>query len=165
MFPQTLPQLIQDHREQVIKGALERIGRESQLAQLLDERRDMADWFNRIVASVDRWPAIATDDQAEHLHLSFGEGCARSGIPLHQVVRALHLLKTRIVDFAHSQGMARNSLEIYVEEELENRLSFFFDWLLYQVVLGYESVHPLHLSAPQKVKTEDVRALPGWVPL
>lgn len=80
-------------------------------------------------------------------------------------MRALHLLKTRIVDFAHSQGLARNSLEIYVEEELENHLSFFLDWLLYQVVLGYESVRPLNLPAPKKAKTEDVRALPGWVPL
>jgi hypothetical protein len=80
-------------------------------------------------------------------------------------MRALHLLKSRIVDFARSQGLARNSLEIYVEEELENRVSFFFDWLLYHVVLGYESVRPLHLDKPQAPKKQDVRDLPGWVPL
>ena len=165
MFPQTLPQLIQDHRDQVVNGALERIGREPELGNLLEGGCDVSDWFHRIVASLDRWPAIATDDQAEQLHLSFGESCARNGIPLHQVVRGLHLLKSRIIDFAHSQGLARNSLEIYVEEELENRTSFFFDWLLYQVVLGYESVRPLHLAAPRDAKPDDIRALPGWIPL
>ncbi len=61
--------------------------------------------------------------------------------------------------------MARNALEIYVEEELENRVSFFFDWVLYQVVLGYESVRPLQLDKPQAPGTPDMRDLPGWVPL
>lgn len=164
MFPQTLPQLLQDHREQVVAGALDRVRREPPLADLVHSRCDVADWFRRIVESLDRWPSIATDAEAEQLHSSFGETCARNGIALHQVVRGLHLLKSRIVDFAHSQGMARNSLEIYVEEELENRVSFFFDWLLYQVVVGYESMRPLHQPAPG-VKKEDVRDLPGWVPL
>ena len=164
MFSQTLPQLLQDHRESVVKGALDRLARESEIADLLDGRCDFADWFNRIIQSLDRWPAITSDPQAERLHVSFGEGCARNGIPPHQIVRALHLLKSRTVDFVHSQGLARNSLEIYVEEEMENRLSFFFDWLLYQIVVGYESVGPMHLSA-KRVKREDVRALPGWVPL
>src|SRR5579875_897063 len=138
MYAETLPQLIQDHRGQIVSGAIDRVRLE---------------------------PGIATDNQAERLHLAFGEACARNAIPLHQLLRALHLLKSRIVDFARSQGMARNALEIYVEEELENRVSFFFDWVLYQVVLGYESVRPLQLDKPQAPGTPDMRDLPGWVPL
>lgn len=147
----------------MVKGTLERISREPGLSALVDDRCDLADWFDRIVVSVDRWPAIATDDEAEHVHFTFGEGAARMGIPLHQIVRALHLLKNRLIDFARSQGMT-NSLEIYVEEELENRISFFFDWLLYNAVLGYESVHPMCLT-PRRSRAADVRDLPGWIPL
>ena len=147
----------------MVKGALERIRREPETCGAVDGHCDLQDWFDRIVASVDRWPAIATDGEAEHVHFSFGQGAARMGIPLHQIVRALHLLKNRIIDFARSQGMG-NALEIYVEEELENRISFFFDWLLYHAVLGYESVHPMRLAAPQS-RAADVRDLPGWVPL
>jgi|GEM_PF-2151263 hypothetical protein len=165
MYAETLPQLIQDHRGQIVSGAIDRVRLEPELAGLIDSRCDVAAWFHRIIEALDRWPGIATDNQAERLHLAFGEACARNAIPLHQLLRALHLLKSRIVDFARSQGMARNALEIYVEEELENRVSFFFDWVLYQVVLGYESVRPLQLDKPQAPGTPDMRDLPGWVPL
>jgi hypothetical protein len=47
MFPQSLPQPIQDHREQVVKRTLERIGHESQLTDLMPGRSNMADWFTR----------------------------------------------------------------------------------------------------------------------
>jgi len=37
---------------------------------------------------------------------------------LHEVVRALHILKGTILDFVREQGMGRNALELYAEEEL-----------------------------------------------
>jgi len=165
MYAETLPQLVQDHSEQIIHGALDRARRELDLQTLLESHCDVADWFHRIIESLERWPAIAPDDQAEYLHFSFGADCARGAVPLHQAMRALHLLKSRIVDFARSRGLARNSLEIYVEEELELRVSFLFDWLLYYAVLGYESVRPLHLDRPDQPRKQDLRDLPGWVPL
>ena len=164
MYAATLPQLVHDHCDQIVSGTLDRVRREPDLSALL-EHCDLANWFQRIVVSLDRWPGIVTDGEAEQLHFGFGQDCGRNAIPLHQSMRALHLLKTRIFDFARSRGLVRNSLEIYVEEELENRVSFFFDWLLYNVVLGYESLRPLHLDKPQASKKEDMRDLPGWIPL
>ena len=165
MYAESLPQLVQNHRDEIVSSALDRARREPDLSTLLNSRCDVAAWFHRIIESLERWPGIATDDQAEHFHFCFGEDCARSAVPLHQVVRVLCLLKSRIVDFAHSRGMARNALEIYVEEELENRVSFFFDWVLYHAVLGYEGVRPLHRDQAEKAKKQDLRDLPGWVPL
>ncbi|MGH9559804.1 MAG: hypothetical protein ACRD30_11245 [Bryobacteraceae bacterium] len=142
MFVHTLPQLVQDHGQKIAADAFDRLAHESGIVWLTghEVRRDeLLGWFEGIVAGVERWPGIALDDAEETKHREFGAMCRRRCIRLHELVRALHVLKQRIVDFARSRGLARNSLEIYVEEELENRVSFYFDWLVYQIVIGYEA--------------------------
>jgi len=146
MLAHTLPQLVQDHRQQVVRTALDRLHREDELTGLHSDACDFAEWFDAIVAALERWPAIAIDDDQEQEQRAFGARCARLGVPLHHVVRAVHILKSKIVDFARAQGVGRSSLEVYVEEELENRVSFFFDWLVYQVILGYESAQPARFA-------------------
>jgi len=71
------------------------------------------------------------------------------GIPLHETVRALCLVKESMVDFLQEQGIPRDSLGLYAEEELEHRISRFFDTLIVHLVRGYEAAwqHAAHLAA------------------
>lgn len=59
-------------------------------------------------------------------------------IPLHECVRALQVVKQRVVEFSRDHQFAQSTVEIYAEEELEHRLNEFFDDLIYHEVIGYE---------------------------
>src|SRR5258706_13349220 len=138
LISHTLPQFIQDHREQVVTAALDRLRRRGETASLLSGRsEELIRWLDVIVAGVETWPAVTTSEQGL-IHREFGILWFKRGGPLHEVVRVVHVLKSKIIEFARSQGGAQNALELYIEEELEHRVSFFFDWLFYEVVLGYE---------------------------
>ena len=139
LISHTLPQFIQDHREQVVTAALDSLRRRGETASLLSARsEELVRWLDAIVAGVETWPAVATSEEQGLFQREFGILWFKHGVPLHEVVRALHVLKSKIVELARWQGGAQNALEIYIEEELEHRVSFFFDWLFYEVVLGYE---------------------------
>ncbi len=67
-----------------------------------------------------------------------GRARFEEGIPLHESVRGFQIVKEKIIDFIHEQGTAKTSVELYAEEELELRLSGFFDVLVYHLIRGYE---------------------------
>jgi hypothetical protein len=55
-----------------------------------------------------------------------------------EAVLRLHLLKGAIIDFARQDAVPVTSVQIYAEQELEDRLGHFFDALVYYIVCGYE---------------------------
>ena len=59
-------------------------------------------------------------------------------VPLHEAVHTLCLTKGTVIDFIEEQGIPRDSIGLYAEEELEHRLGKFFDQLIIHLVLGYE---------------------------
>jgi hypothetical protein len=59
-------------------------------------------------------------------------------IPLQECVRALQLVKRKVIEFMRDHALAESSVDIYGEEELEHRLNDFFDDLIYHEVVGYE---------------------------
>jgi hypothetical protein len=50
----------------------------------------------------------------------------------------LHILKLKIIEFARNHEFGQTPLAIYAHEEMEHRIGLFFDWLLYNIALGYE---------------------------
>jgi hypothetical protein len=59
-------------------------------------------------------------------------------VPLHEAIRALHILKAKIIRFLDDQGLLQTSLELYAEKEFEHLLGRLVENLVYQVVCGYE---------------------------
>jgi hypothetical protein len=76
--------------------------------------------------------------RAEHL----GTLCFEREIPLHRGVRALCLLREKVLDFAEEHLVSYSSVELYSEEQLNRRMGHFFDILTIHMVQGYErSLH------------------------
>jgi hypothetical protein len=73
----------------------------------------------------------------------------QQSIPLHEVVAGLLLVKRKMLDYLEDQGIPRDSLNLYAEEELEKRIGGFFDTLVVHTVRGYEAAwhHAMELSA------------------
>jgi len=52
-------------------------------------------------------------------------------------------LQDTIVAFVHEQGFPMTALQLYAEEELEQRMTRFFHACVYAVVRGYEAAEQL----------------------
>lgn len=54
-------------------------------------------------------------------------------------VRALFIIKDKMIDFVDEQALTKDSFELYAEEELEDRVRRFFDDLVIHLARGYEA--------------------------
>ncbi len=74
----------------------------------------------------------------------FGTLCYQQGIPLHEALRGLCLLREKMLDVAQENMISNSSVELYAEEELDRRLSRFFDSLAIHMARGFEEAarHP-----------------------
>ncbi|MBL8230621.1 MAG: hypothetical protein JNL98_19170 [Bryobacterales bacterium] len=64
---------------------------------------------------------------------------AVQGIPLHEVLRKLQLMKRRLMLFAHDQTLDHSAIEIRAENELHLAIDQFFDEVIYSIAKGHES--------------------------
>lgn len=62
----------------------------------------------------------------------------REGIPLHEVIHKITLIKRVIREFATEQNLALTPIEIYAELDLLRTMAAFFDFVIYRVARGYE---------------------------
>jgi len=133
-----LIQLAEDHREQIAASAMQQIRREGELlrmAKLPDS--ELRDWARDILKSLQSWTEPNQDEKLAKRYEDLGRRRVEESVPLHESVRALHILKRAIIDFVRNQGFGPTSVDIYSEEELEHRVSLFFDWLLYHIARGH----------------------------
>jgi hypothetical protein len=74
----------------------------------------------------------------------FGALCYQQGIPLHEALRGMCLLREKMLDVAQENMFSNNSVELYAEEELDRRLGRFFDGLAVHLAKGFEEAarHP-----------------------
>ncbi len=139
MLSSKLIRLVSAHREEITARVIRRIRRESRLLELgklpEDELRERSlDIFEHL----DGWLTAKKADLA-HFYEEFGRrGCER-GVPLHEAVHALQIIKETMIQFAQDQRTTGNTLEIYAEEELAHTSDRTFDMMIYYLVRGYES--------------------------
>jgi hypothetical protein len=138
MLTGRLEQLISDHWQGISDNVVRDIRRDPKTPRLGSlKEEDLRQWAHDIIRTFNAWPANDEESLAR-TYLAVGRRRHREAIPLHEVVQGHHILKRAIVEYARRNVFARNALDIYSEEELEHRVFFFFDWLMYYLVRGYE---------------------------
>lgn len=139
MLSQTLMQVIADNREQIADAAGKRIQQDERtlnLSKLSDA--GLQRWPSSILQGLASWSPAKTDDELVRQYQNLGRACFEQLIPLHEMLRGIQIVKRKAIDFTRGRGFGATSLEVYAQEELEHRFGLFFDWLIYQVALGYE---------------------------
>ena len=99
---------------------------------------DLRDWCQEILENLGYWLTATKDQEVYRRFQVLGKVRFEENIPLHEAVLRFHLLKEKIIGFLHEQGFAMNTLQLYAQEELEQRMGSFFDACVYHIVLGYE---------------------------
>src|SRR5579864_5131997 len=137
MLSARLIRLIEAHQEQISTRVLHDIRHHPDLSHMRNlQDSELRERGRQILAHLGTW--LAEDDELAREYEHLGDTRYEESIPLHESVRALYIIKNKMIDFVKEQGVKRDSMELYAEEELERRVDRFFDELVIHLVRGYE---------------------------
>src|SRR3974377_2133722 len=124
MLSAKLIQVIEDHYEGITNTILHQIGNDPKLEHIRNlpesELRDVGRTMLKnlgayLTANKQDWRSL--EEQYEGIgRVRFAEK-----VPLHESVRALQLVKRKVVEFLRDHEFAQSTVAIYAEEELEHR--------------------------------------------
>lgn len=150
MLSAKLIQLIEDHWEGITTAVLHQIRNDPKLPRIgtLPET-ELRDVGRTMLKNLGRFLTASKLEQRsiEEQYEGLGRVRFAEGVPLHEAVRALQIVKKKVVEFLRDHEFAQSSVAIYAEEELEHRLNDFFDDLVYHEVRGYEAAMRQALEA------------------
>jgi hypothetical protein len=139
MLSGKLVQLIVEHWEVIAGGVVEKIRRHPDLPTLASRpESELKEWCQDILQNLGYSLSAGRGEELKRRYEVLGRVRYEESVPLHEAVLRFQILKDTIIDFVHRQGFPLTSLQLYAEEELEQRVNRFFDALVYHVVRGYE---------------------------
>ena len=139
MISARLVHLIESHADQIVGRTTKQMEREAGMDHsqlLLDfELRDLGQCIARQLGD---WLSSGNTLDLGYRCERLGKLCSDQAIPIEQALRALSMLREKMLDFAQEQLLSNSSVELYAEEELDRRLVRFFDRLAVHLVRGFE---------------------------
>lgn len=142
-------QLIESHADQIaerVVAELRRSNRAPHIAALPET--ELRDSCHRVLRNLGHWLTASSEEEIARYYEERGRIRAAEGVPLHEAVYLLQLLKSRMLDYVRNQGIAQTSIDLYAEEELEHQVGRFFDAAVYHLIRGYEGA----LRAPLRAE-------------
>lgn len=141
---------IEAHQEQIATSVISEIRRHSGMThfQKLPDA-ELRERGQSILENLGHWLSAEYAAEIGQRYEKLGKARFEEGIPLHESVQALIIIKEKMLDFIHEQVLPKTSMDLYAEEELERRVGRFFDALTVHMVHGYETAwrHAAHAVA------------------
>jgi hypothetical protein len=135
-----LVQLIEEHWEEIATRLIREVRRNGEMKNLAAcPDSELREWCRGILQNLGQLLVIKKEEEIRRRFEASGRNRFEENIPLHEAVLRLHLLQDKIVAFVHEQGFPMTALQLYAEEELEQRMTRFFHACVYHVVRGYEA--------------------------
>ena len=139
MLSHRLIQTIEDHSGTITTAVIDQIRQDPELKHMAAlPEVELRDWGYGILRNLGNWLVADRDARLAGRYEGLGRLRFEESVPLHEAVRALHMLKDKAVDYVRKGGFGYHAFEAFAEEELEYLVGRFFDWLVYHLVRGYE---------------------------
>lgn len=100
-------------------------------AEIRDRARDL-------VRNLRLWLEGMPEEDLSRKYDALGRRRYRAGVPLHELVLKVQLIKRQIAAYATEENLALTPLEVYQEMELLRTLGRYFDIVIHSAVEGYE---------------------------
>ena len=140
MLSGKLIRLIEAHQQEITERLLRDIHRHPDLTHMRQlPEAELRERSQTLLENLGYWLAEGNEEELAHRYEAVGKARLEEGVPLHESVHALCLIKEKMIDFVGEQGFSADALELYAEEELGRRIGRFFDLLVVHLVRGYES--------------------------
>jgi hypothetical protein len=131
--------LIETHWDRILVRIVEQIRREPELVHIRELLASEArEWGEQLLEHLGFWLTAENQEELARQYEAMGKLRFEQGIPLDESVRALCIIRGRILAYVDEHIASTSSVELYAVEELERRLGKFFDLLLVHLVRGYE---------------------------
>ena len=138
MLSARLIHLIETHHKELADRVLRETFRRQDLPHILRlPEAELRERNRLLLEHLGEW-LLGDEEKMERLQESVGTKRFEQSVPLHESVHALCLIKNTVIEFIEEQGIPRDTIGLYAEEELEHRLGKFFDQLIIHLVRGYE---------------------------
>ena len=138
--------LIETHGGEIINRVIDEIRRVPEMAQirtLLEP--EVREWREELLENLGHWLRAGNERDLAQRYERNGKRRYEEGLPLHECVHALCLVREKMVDFVEEHA-DKDAVELFGEEELERRLGRFFDLLMIHFVKGYERALRRHMA-------------------
>ena len=140
MLSGQLIHLIEAHQEEITNRIIHDIRRQTDLKRFQGLHDvELRHRCRQILEHLGSWLVEEKEEELARQYEQIGKERFEESIPQHESVRALFIIKDIMIDFVKEQGIRKDSLELYAEEELEHRVGRFFDDLVIHLVRGYEA--------------------------
>ncbi|HEY1336030.1 MAG TPA: hypothetical protein VGF59_00905 [Bryobacteraceae bacterium] len=140
MLSTRLVQLIEENWEEIAARLISAVRKHPETPKLAKiPEVEIREWCQEILGNLGYLLSASKDEDVKRRFEVLGRLRYEENIPLHEAVLRFHLLKDKIIGFVHEQGFPMTALQLYAEEELEQRTDRFFDACVYHIVKGYEA--------------------------
>lgn len=149
MLSAYLVRMIENHAEDLTREVLDDVTRNPRTPAWHNLSRDelhrrVYDFYH----DLGHWLADNSEAGVEKAYSQLGRERFEEGVPLHEVVFAVTLVKNHLRNFIRRAGVVYSALELHREVELNLMIGRFFDTALYYAVKGYEEVRAASMRPP-----------------
>lgn len=139
MISTRLVNQIEDHWEAISARFLRQLRATHHLPHLSQiPESEITETCCRVLHNLGHWLVSSSDEEIARLYEKHGHDRYVQGMPLSEALRAVQLMKDATLDYIRDEFMARTTVDVFAEEELEQQLGRFFDLMLYHLARGYE---------------------------
>ena len=139
---------VEEHWDSIAKRALGRIRREVPGSHAFSDVM-ILDSVQDLFGHLGDWLTVSNPEHMARYE-QFGRRRAAAHVHLHDLVRALQIIRQCAVDYARDNELSDNTVALRCESDLEYGIDRFFDLVVFNVVKGYEAElrgHPASLPA------------------
>lgn len=141
MIARRLVQLIERNADELAKRLIKNVTQNPSTQTFCKNipREELRERAYEIYRHLSVWLTEKTEGEIRDKNISVGERRAEQGIPLHEVIFAILLVKENLYREIRASGLGDSAIELFQALDLADRVNQFFDKTLYYVALGYES--------------------------
>jgi hypothetical protein len=139
MIALKLVRLIEQHSEELSKSLLEKVDDCSKCAELKKgvPRKELEGRVFEVYQHLSDWLLTKTEHDIFLTYTALGRRRFEQGVPFHQFVWGLMLIKQNLWDFMEREVVEESAFHLRGEFELLRMLDQFYDRVMYYSALGY----------------------------
>lgn len=138
MLSDRLVNTIENHWEHIAERAIDAVHRDPEVPNyqsLKDE--ELRDRARHLLSNLGQWLASRDESLIAQRYEKLGRCRFDEGMPLHEVIYKLQLLKRMVLEHARDAHLEMNALQLYSEQEFLTSVDGFFDRIIYRVAKGF----------------------------
>jgi len=91
-----------------------------------------------VFKNMDRWLIEKSEAEIQEVYINFGKVRYWEGVPLPDLIYAILITKSYLMNFLKKYGFSDSPLHIYQEMELHDLIAQFFEEVIYYTAKGYQ---------------------------